>query len=118
MKMVTILAVDKPKSFQDTGFSEAEHKNAVRQGAKVVPYATAREAIQNSKGMYKIKPDVDPVEVQVKAAKSPAEMDKTELVAEMTAFGKPPRKQMSRTAAEEFVTKLREEAALLIMDDE
>jgi|TARA_R110000796_G_scaffold172792_5_gene289791 hypothetical protein len=118
MKMVTILAVDKPKSFTDLGFSEAEHKAAVRVGPKRVPYAVANEALKLSKGLYKIKAEKEPVEVEIKAAKQPEEMTKAELVAEMTAFGKPPRKQMQLSAVIEFVHKLRAEAAEMIMDDD
>tara|TARA_R110002072_G_scaffold49433_3_gene134335 strand:- start:39 stop:401 length:363 start_codon:yes stop_codon:yes gene_type:complete len=117
MKMVTILAVDKPKSFTDLGFSEAEHKAAVRVGPKRVPYAVANEALKLSKGLYKIKPEKEPVEVEIKA-KLPDDMTAAELVAEMTAFGKPPRKQMARKDVVAFIHKLRAEAAEMIMDDD
>lgn len=118
MKIVTIEPVAKPKSFSDVKFTEDEYKDAVKVGAKSVPYPTAMEALQCSRGLYTIKVEREVVEVEIKAAKQPEDMTKAELIAEMTAFGKPPRKQMERKAVVEFIHKLRADAANMIMDDD
>jgi len=118
MKMVTIQAVEKPKSFNGTKFTEAEYNAAVKAGPKKVPYITAQSALKNSRGLYQIKVEREVVEVEIKASKQPEDMDKAELVAEMTAFGKAPRKQMARKDVVAFIHKLRAEAAEMILDDD
>lgn len=118
MKIVTIRPVNEPKSYSGVNFTQDEWKAAAKSGAKRVPFPTAVEAVRNSKGLYQIAPDRDPVEVEVKGLKDPDEMSKEELVQEMTMWGKPPRKQMARQTVVEFIRKLRSEAADLISDDE
>lgn len=117
MKMVTIEVVVKPQSFSGLGFDAKDYAAAVKAGPKTVPYGTGLEAIENSKGLYQFRPEKDPVEVKVIAAKDPSEMTKEELVAEMTAFGKAPQKQMPRSKCEEFIREMRVKAAEMILDD-
>lgn len=119
MKFVTLTVVDEPASFDEVRFSREQWKEAKALGdIRGCAYSNAREAIKNSGGMYRIKVTDNIRQVEVVAAKDPSEMTSAELVAEMTAFGKPPRKQMKRSVAVDFVRKLREEAALNIVDDD
>ncbi|WP_162947029.1 hypothetical protein [Ruegeria sp. EL01] len=118
MKIFTIIPVAKPKSFADVDFHQKEYAAALKRGPVDVPGATAKEALVNSKGLYRIKSDEKKVEVEIKGAKEPEDMTPSELVAEMTSHGKPPRKKMARAAAVAFVRDLREKAAEMIVDDE
>jgi hypothetical protein len=68
--------------------------------------------------MYRIKPEVKEVEVKLQGLKEPEEMSNEELVMEMTAFGKPPRKRMTRQASIDFIKDLRAKALEMIGDDE
>ena len=117
MKFVTISPVAKPADFSKVRFTEEMYKHAVKIGDKSVPYPTALEAVQNSGGLYKIKSETAP-SLRIKGLKDPDEMSRMELAMEMTAFGKPPRKQMNRQVAVEFIRKLRDEAASMIVEDE
>lgn len=118
MKFVTIKPVDEPASFQEVKFKQADWKEAKREGEKRVPYGVAREALRRSNGLYEIKREqAQEVEVVIKGLKSPEEMTNGELIAEMSSYGKPPRKQMTRAKAIEFVVGLREKAAELIVDE-
>lgn len=117
MRVVTIQPVEKPKSFADVKFTEAEWNEAVKVGPKEVPMGTAMEALRNSKGLYQIKREAKEVDVVIHA-KPVSEMSAVELAAEMTAHGKPPRKKMNRKDAMAFVEKLREEAAKFIVDED
>lgn len=118
MKLVTIEPVEEPKSFEDVKFSQADWKNAVKVGPKTVPYVTAREAVRNSKGLYRMASMESVKEVVIKGLPDPEEMDSAALVQEMIVHGKRPRKKMSRKTAVEFVKKLRAEAAELIGDED
>lgn len=119
MKFVTLTVVDEPASFDDVRFSREQWKEAKARGdIRDCAYSNAREAIRNSGGMYRIKVTDNVMQVEVVAAKDPSEMTSAELVAEMTAFGKPPRKKMKHSVAVDFVRKLREEAAMMIVDDD
>ena len=118
MRMVVIEPVDKPKSFEDVKFSQAQWDKAVKTGPLLVPYGTARENMKLSGGMYRIRPDEsNVVEVKMKGVKSVEDMDGAELAAEMAAWGKPPRKAMTKTKAREFVLELREAGAKMVVDD-
>lgn len=119
MKMVKIRVVQEPGDFRSVRFSKTDWETAKKIAPeKVVPYNTAREAIRNSGNLYEIVHEKPKVEVELKGAKAPEEMTAEELVAEMTAFGKPPRKKMFRKDAIDFVKKLRADAAAMIADDE
>lgn len=118
MKMLTIIPVEKPKRFEDVAFTQDEYRAAAKRGPVTVPAPTALEALKNGKGLYRIKPEEKTIAVEIKALKEPEDMTNQELFAEMASYGKPPRKQMARKAAVEFVSKLRQEAADLIVDDE
>ena len=118
MKYVNIAACEQPKSFESVRFSQKDWEAANKLGPVRVPFIAAKEAMKNSGGLYEIVKETETVEVTVKASKSVKEMSNEELVAEMSAFGKPPRKKMSRSSAEDFVTKLRQEAAANIVDDD
>lgn len=110
MKKLTI----RPVKERPEGVSEKDFKEAHRKGEIEVNAITAIEALKNGGGLYEIKPPAKQV-VEVKG-KEPEEMTKAELVAEMTAFGKPPRKMMSRDVAVQFVRDLRAKAEELIGD--
>lgn len=118
MKMMLIEPAKKPKSFESVDFTEAEWKAADKKGALRVPFVTAAEAVQNSKGLYQMVPEKDTLEVEVKGLKDPDEMDAQEIVQELTMWGKPPQKKMPRQKAVDFIRKLRADAADLITDDE
>ncbi len=118
MKMVLIRPVAKPKSFADVKFTEADWKKAEKIGELEQPYGTAMENVRLSKGLYELKPVAREIPAQLAGPKDPYDMSKEELVMEMTAWGKPPRKQMPQKACIEFILKLRSEAAELITDDE
>ncbi|MBL4898129.1 MAG: hypothetical protein JKX76_00645 [Colwellia sp.] len=118
MKLLKIVPVEKPKSFVDAKFSQRDWEAANKLGAQTVPAVTAVEAIRNSKGLYVIKnEEQETVKVEFKGIKDPGDMDASELVAEMTAHGKPPKKNMKRQTAVEFVKVLREKAAAFIIDE-
>lgn len=117
MKMVKIEVVSKPKSFDAVKFSEAEWKVAKAAGSIDVPAGTALENLRNSRGMYRIVPDQKAVEIILKGLSPVDEMDGPALFAEMASHGKPPRKNMPRSKAREFVASLRAEAAEMIVDD-
>jgi len=116
--MLTIIPVEKPKAFTEVEFSQEDYRAAVKAGPVVVPAVTALEALRNSRGLYRIKSEEKPIEVQVKALKEPEDMTNQELFAEMASYGKPPHKKMTRTVAVDFVRDLRAKAADLIVDDE
>lgn len=119
MKMMTLIPVNRPAKFADVKFTQDDWNSANRAGPKRVPAITAIAALRNGKGVYQIKPEAtDAVAVAIQALKDPAEMTAPELVAEMTTHGKPPRKQMSRAKAVDFVRDLREIAVALITEDE
>lgn len=118
MKIVKIEPVPKPSNFKDLGFSAEDYKAAAAGGVLELPYATAMENIRLSKGLYQVVPDVQEVEVKIAGLKDPEDMSKTELVMEMTSWGKPPKKQMTLSKCREFVAQLRESAVDLIVDDE
>ena len=120
MADLIIAPVEKPTSFNDKAvqFSKDEWEAANKQGEIKVPAVTAMEALKNGRGLWRIKPQDQPKEVVIKSLKEPEEMTSQELVAEMTSYGKPPRKKMNRAIAVDFVKKLRAEAAELIIDDE
>ncbi len=119
MKIVTIEPVAEPADFKDVRFARKDWEAAVKLGPiRNIPYGTAAENIRNSGGMYQIVTDKKVVEVEMKGLKDPVEMTKEELVMEMTAWGKPPRKQMSRKACEDFIRDLRSKAVDLISDDD
>lgn len=118
MKFVTLIPVPEPENFSNVRFRKADWEAAVKAGPIVVPFGTAKENIKLSGGLYKLAPEKDPVEVEIKGIKKPEEMSSAELVQTMTAFGKPPRKKMTRVAAVEFVKKLMDDAATMIGEDE
>ncbi len=118
MKFVTIKCVDEPKDFSNVAYLKKDWEAASKLPPIRVPYGTAVENMRNSKGMYRILPEKDPIEVEIKGVKPPDEMSNQELVQVMTSFGKPPRKKMNRRAAVEFVQKLMDDAAAMIEDDE
>lgn len=119
MKMLTIKPCDKPASFEDVKFTQAEWQAAVKLGVKTVPAVTAIEAVRNSRGLYQIKvEEQETLKVELKGLADPEQMTSLELVAEMTAHGKPPRKKMQRATAIAFVKDLREKASAMIVDDD
>ena len=103
MKMMKIEPVAKPKSFKDLGFSEADWKEASKVGPLTVPAGTAMANVKLSKGLYRFVAEV--AEVKVKTEINPDEMSNQELAQTMIAFGKPPKKKMTRAKSVEFVTK-------------
>ncbi|WP_065325797.1 hypothetical protein [Tritonibacter mobilis] len=119
MKMLTIKPCEKPASFADEKFTQADWQAAWKLGPKTVPAVTAMEAVRNSKGMYQIHvEEQETVKVELQGLKAPEQMSPSELVAEMTSHGKPPRKKMDRKTAVAFVKDLREKAEAFIVDDE
>lgn len=119
MKTCTIIVVDEPKSFKDVKFTQADYDAAKKAGPKTVPHGTAMENIRNSKGLYRIKPEPSQVqEISLVGVKEPQDMTKAELVKELIAWGKAPKKQMTRKVCEDFIIKLRAEAAEMILDDD
>lgn len=119
MKMLTIKPCEKPASFAEVKFTQADWQAASKLGAKTVPAVTAMEAVRNSKGMYQIHvEEQETVKVELQGLKDPEQMTASELVAEMTSHGKPPRKKMDRKTAVAFVKDLREKAEAFIVDDE
>ncbi|WP_170759988.1 hypothetical protein [Ruegeria lacuscaerulensis] len=110
-------AIIRPVAKCPEGVSAADHAKAKSKGEIEVNYVTAIEALKNGKGLYELKPEPKP-QVEIVGLKEPEEMSPEELVQEMTSHGKPPRKQMSRSAAEKFVRELREKAKTFIVDDE
>ena len=119
MKMLTIKPCEKPASFADEKFTQADWQAAWKLGPKTVPAVTAMEAVRNSKGLYQIHvEEKEPIKVELQGLKAPEEMTAAELVAEMTSHGKPPRKKMERKAAVAFVKELREKAEAFIVEDE
>lgn len=120
MADLIIAPVEKPTSFNDKAvqFSKDEWEAANKQGEIKVPAVTAMEALKNGRGLWRIKPQDQPKEVVIKSLKEPEEMTTKELAEEMALRGKPPRKQMSRAIAVDFIKKLRAEAVELIIDDE
>lgn len=119
MKMITIVPVEMPESFQTVKFTQLDWKAARTAGEITAPYVTAMEALRNSRGLYRIKPaEKDTLRVEIQGLKAPAEMTSAELVAEMTSHGKPPRKRMNRETAIEFVKELRAKAEAMIVDDD
>ena len=119
MKIVTIEPVAKPKSFADVKFTEKDYDAANKAGPLVVSYGTAMENIRNSKGLYRIKPEPSQVqEVAFVGVKEPEDMTKAELVKELISWGKKPHKQMTKKKCAEFITKLRAEAAEMLLDDD
>lgn len=118
MKEVTLTLVEEPVDYKTVRFAKADYDAAKKKGDIKTVYSNAREAIRLSGGMYKIKPEEAIREIAIKGLKEPEEMTSEELVGEMTAHGKPPRKKMNRQVAIDFVRKLREEAKAMIVDDE
>lgn len=112
MKKITLI----PAAERPEGVSDADYRAAKKKGEVTMNAVTAIEALRLGKGLYTVKPVPKP-QVEIKA-KEPTEMTAAELAAEMTSFGKPPRKKMTRQAAIDFVKKLREDAAKFITDDE
>ncbi|MGB1214969.1 MAG: hypothetical protein ACPG4X_16495 [Pikeienuella sp.] len=117
MKMVLLSAVPKPASFANTKFSQGEWEDAFKVGEKEVPYITAKEAVINSKGLYRMKVPDDELATAPELP-DPSDMTNSQLLAEMTMYGKAPRKQMNRSDVVVFVRKLRAEAETLIVDDD
>lgn len=118
MKMVFIEAVPKPKSFADVKFMEKDWTEADKRGPQKVPAITALEAIKNSKGLYRIKPDQEAVEKKLVSLTDPEDMTNEAIAMELTAHGKPPRKNMERKTAVKFLKELREKAAQFIIEDD
>ncbi len=118
-KYVTLEVVKEPENFSNVRFRKDDYLAAKKMGEiRNVPYGTARENIRNSAGMYRIKPEETAVQEHViKGLKDPEEMTASELMAEMTAHGKPPRKQMQRSVAVDFVKDLRAKAESMIVPD-
>lgn len=54
MKFANIKPVDRPKSFAEVKFTQAEWEAATKVGMLRLPYGTAMENIRLSKGLYKI----------------------------------------------------------------
>ena len=118
MKYVTIEPVERPVSFSGSHFREQEWVDANKRGPVEVTAVTAMEAIRNSRGLYRIRAEKQAVEVQIKGLKPVEDMTPEELMMEMTAHGKPPRKRIPRGKAVEFVKELRAAAVAMIFDDE
>jgi hypothetical protein len=110
-------AIIRPVATRPEEVSARDFEAAKKKGEIEVNYVTAIEALKNGKGLYEIKPEPKP-QVEIVGLKEPEEMTPEELVQEMTSHGKPPRKQMSRSAAEKFIRELREKAKTMIVDDE
>lgn len=116
MASVTIRAVEKPKSFADVKFTQTDWEAATKAGPKTVSRVTAMEALRNSKGLYQIEAEKK-AEVEVKiAGMSVSQMDVPQLKVIAAAFGKPIRKQMTKSALREFVAGLID--AVPITDDD
>lgn len=119
MKMVKIVPVAEPSSFSEVKFSQKEWQAAKKLGTQTVPAVTAVEALRNSKGLYKIVDEAAAtVQVELKGLKDPEDMNSEELVAELTAHGKAPRKRMKRETAVNYVKDLRAKAVAMIIDDD
>lgn len=116
MKMVIIAPVVEPKSFADVGFTIEQYKAAAKVGEKKVPAVVAKEAIKNSKGLYRVLPTPEQI-AETPQLPDPADMSNEALFAEMTMYGKAPTKQMARSKVVEFVRQLRVKSAALIVDD-
>lgn len=116
MKKATLQVAPKPKSFADVKFTQADWEKAKAAGPFECNFVTAIENLKLSKGLYVLKEEKP--EVTIRAMISPDEMTNAELNQQMVAFGKPPRKKMSREKAVEFVKKLIAESESMIVDDE
>lgn len=117
MRMLVISPCPKPDSFEGLGFTGDEYRAAVKAGDKTVPAVTAKEAVKNSKGLYRIKKT--PAEVaKVPQLPDPVDMSKEAVFAELTMHGKAPQKQMPLSKAREFLLQLRAKSADMIVDDE
>jgi hypothetical protein len=116
MKMVIIAPVVEPKSFADVGFTTEQYKAAAKVGQKKVPAVVAKEAIKNSKGLYRVLPTPEEV-AETPRLPDPADMSNEALFAEMSMYGKAPQKRMARSKVIEFVRELRAQSSALIVDD-
>lgn len=118
MKFVQIEVTDEPKSFADVKFTKEDYLAAKKTGRVTVPMVTALQNVRLSHGLYRIVSDAKQVEVILKGLPSVSEMDGPALYAEMASHGKPPQKKMNMATAREFVEKLREKAAAMIVDED
>lgn len=116
MKMVVLAPVPKPETFNGLAFDAKTHAEAVKMGEKTMPYSVARENVKLSKGLYRMKMPEQEVAKQPELT-AVEDLTPQALLAELTMYGKAPRKQMARRDAEKFLTKLRAEAVALIVDD-
>lgn len=115
MKIAILQVVDECPS----GVTAAVHKEAKKRGNVECPAITAVEAVRNSKGLYQIKPEESEAsKVELVGLKDPEQMTSEELVVELTAHGKAPRKRMKRETAVNYVKELRAKAVEMIIDDD
>lgn len=114
--LVWIEPVEKPVSFADVAFTEADWKAAQKVGALEVFPSNAVEAIRNSRGLYRFQP-AKKTEIEVKVGgMSVEQMDAAQLKMIAASFSKPIRKQMKMSELRKFVQGLID--AVPITDDE
>lgn len=116
MANVTIRPVDKPKSFADVKFTQADWEAAAKAGPKTVARVTAMEALRYSKGLYQLQAEKK-AELDLKiGGMSVDEMSNMELKLTATRLGVTIRKKNIKRS--ELIELVRRKLDEVVVEDD